>query len=595
MTPVGGRLWRFKYRLNGLEKKLALGRYPELSLSAARKTRDAAREMLGAGGDPAAAKRRERIAARMAAGATFGAVSEEYIDKVVREARAPATISKLRWARSWLPPAMGHRPIDQIEPHELLAVLKRQEASGHLETARRTRAFASRVFRYAVVTARAKADPAALLLGAVAAPKPKHLAAIVDPRRVGELLRAIDHYGGQPSTRFALALVPHIFLRPGELRKAEWAEINLDAAVWRVPAIRMKMRREHVVPLSQQAIAILEQAKVLSGHVRFVFPALGKRDRPMSENTITSAIRRMGFAPEEMTAHGFRAMASTLLNESGRWSPDAIERALAHKDTDQVRAAYHRGAHWNERVVMAQWWSDHLDALKNGAEVIPIHWRAWLFAADRQRLSTFVSVSILLACTMMFGSAPPRRVRCSGPLCLLKSPPTPYGRGLTAVLYKRGLSRRLSIDFEGQKSLDDDCQLKAWFWVRETLSRENWDTGDFEVQLNEELDSARAFGVEFLQSDIEAMAPAPPPQPVDADQPTQRGRRPGPLWAPWIVELVAYIHENGVPDGIGSQGQEELLKGVADALAARGAKAPGRSTVQAVVQAVLDRLRSTED
>jgi integrase len=304
-------------------------------------------------------------------GITFGDVAREYIDKVEREGRSPATVSKLRWVRELLLPALGNRPIDQIEPHEVLAVLKQQEAAGTLETAKRTRAFASRVFRYAVATTRAKTDPASLLLGAVAAPKPKHLAAIVDAKRAGELLRAMEAYGGQPATRFALALLPHVFVRPGELRQAEWSEIDLEAAIWRIPAARMKKRREHVVPLSGQSLAILEKARELSGDGRYLFPAIGKRDRPLSENTITIALRRMGFSAEEMTAHGFRAMASTLLNESGKWSADAIERALAHKDGDHVRAAYHRGAHWQERVAMAQWWSDHLDLLRVGASVFP--------------------------------------------------------------------------------------------------------------------------------------------------------------------------------------------------------------------------------
>jgi len=268
-------------------------------------------------------------------------------------------------------PSLGHRAVDSIEPHELLAVLKRQEGNGNFETAKRTRAFASRVFRYAVATARAKADPAALLLGAVAAPKPKHLAAIIEPKRAGELLRAIDSYGGQPVTRLALALSPHVFVRPGELRQAEWTEIDFDLAIWRIPTSRMKKRREHVVPLSRQSLEILTQIRSLTGGRHFVFPALGKPDKPMSENTATAALRRMGFAADEMTAHGFRAMASTLLNESGKWSPDAIERALAHNDNDQVRAAYHRGAHWAERVAKAHWWSDHLDSLREGASVLP--------------------------------------------------------------------------------------------------------------------------------------------------------------------------------------------------------------------------------
>ena len=230
--------------------------------------------------------------------------------------------------------------------------------------------FASRVFRYAVATARAKTDPALLLLGATAVPQPKHLAAIIDAKRAGELLRAIDGYTGQPLTSIALALAPHVFVRPGELRQAEWAEIDVDAAIWRIPAARMKQRREHVVPLSRQSLALFEQARVLSAGGRYVFPALGKPDKPMSENTATGALRRMKFAADEMTAHGFRAMASTLLNESGKWSPDAIERALAHKDGDQVRAAYHRGMHWNERVTMAQWWSDRLDTMREGADVV---------------------------------------------------------------------------------------------------------------------------------------------------------------------------------------------------------------------------------
>ena len=371
VTPAGGRLWRLKYRMHGIERKLALGRYPEVSLGQARKARDVAREAIGAGDDPAAAKRRERVAARASAAITFSGVSLEFVEKQEREGRSPATVAKLRWARNWLMPALGHRPINEIEPHEILAVLKRQEANGNLETASRTRVFASRVFRYAVATARAKADPASLLLGATAAPRPKHLAAIIDAKRIGELLRAIDAYGGAPVTRLALVLSPHVFVRPGELRQAEWSEFDLEASVWRIPASRMKKRREHVVPLSRQALAILDELRALTGGGTLLFPAMGKRDRPLSENTATAALRRMGFGADEMTAHGFRAMASTTLNESGKWHPDAIERALAHRDSDQVRAAYHRGAHWEERVRMAQWWSDKLDTMRAGASVVP--------------------------------------------------------------------------------------------------------------------------------------------------------------------------------------------------------------------------------
>ncbi len=217
-------------------------------------------------------------------------------------------------------------------------------------------AFASRVFRYAVATTRAKRNIAADLQGALTAPKVKHHAAIVDPKGVGALLRAIDGFEGQPVTLWALRLAPHVFVRPGELRQAEWSEIDLDAAIWRIPGRRMKMKREHVVPLSTQAVAILTEARGLTGSGRFVFPGQRTPKRPMSENTLNAALRRLGYGADEMTSHGFRSTASTLLNESGKWSVDAIERALAHGDTDGVRAAYHRGAHWQERVQMAQWW-----------------------------------------------------------------------------------------------------------------------------------------------------------------------------------------------------------------------------------------------
>lgn len=372
VTPAGGKLWRVKYRSHGIERKLSLGKYPAVSLAEARKARDAARELATTGKDPAAARRRARVAAKLSAATTFGGIADEFITRAESEGRSPATIAKMKWAKDWLKPVIGHRPIEEIEAHELLALLQRQEKEGKLETAKRTRAFASRVFRFAVATARAKDDPAVHLLGAVAAPSPTHLAAIVEPKRAGELLRAIESYEGAPVTRLALLLMPHVFVRPGELRKAEWTEIDFDAAIWRIPAQRMKKRREHVVPLSTQSVAILRDIHKLTGAGRMVFPAQGNPARPMSENTANAALRRMGFAANEMSAHGFRAMASTLLNESGKWHPDAIERALAHKDADKVRAAYHRGTHWDERVRMAQWWSDRLDAMRTGAVVVRI-------------------------------------------------------------------------------------------------------------------------------------------------------------------------------------------------------------------------------
>lgn len=372
VTPSGGKLWRVKYRSQGIERKLSLGKYPAVSLADARKLRDTAREDASQGKDPAATKRRARIVAKLSAATTFGGIADEFIEKAQVEGRADATIAKMKWARDWLKPVIGHRPIGEIETHELLALLLKQEKDGKLETAKRTRAFASRVFRFAIATARAKDDPAIHLLGAVAAPNPTHHAAIVEPLRAGELMRAIESYTGAPITRLALSLMPHVFVRPGEIRKAEWAEIDFEAKVWRIPARRMKKRREHVVPLSTQVLTLFKEVHELTGKEKMVFPAQGNPSRPMSENTANAALRRMGFAADEMSAHGFRAMASTLLNESGKWHPDAIERALAHKDSDKVRAAYHRGTHWEERVRMAQWWSDKLDALRSGPMVVRI-------------------------------------------------------------------------------------------------------------------------------------------------------------------------------------------------------------------------------
>lgn len=364
VQPTGGKLWRLKYRIAGKEKKLSLGRYPDVVLKEARERCVEARKLIASGIDPSEKRRAERLDATLRAETKFKAVAGEYIEKSEREGRADVTIGKARWLLSLLEPALGARPIDEITPVELLAALKRIEAKGHLETARRMRSFASRVFRYAVATARASADPAAALRGALVAPKVTHHSAILDAKGVGALLRAIDGYDGQPMTQLALKLAPHVFVRPGELRQAEWEEIDLETGVWKIAASKMKMRQPHLVPLSRQAIAILQAAQALTGRHRYVFASLYPGKRPMSENTINAALRRLGYSGDEMTAHGFRAMASTLLNESGKWNPDAIERALAHKASDGVRGAYHRGAHWAERVEMAQWWSDYLDTLR---------------------------------------------------------------------------------------------------------------------------------------------------------------------------------------------------------------------------------------
>ena len=371
VTASGSKLWRFKYRIDGKEKKLALGSYPEVGLKDARARRDAARQSIQSGSDPSIAKREARIANRIAAATTFAGIADEYILKLKAEGKAAVTVAKTRWLLTKLSPALGTRPISEISPHELLAVLKKVESVGHRETARRLRSFSSRVFRYAVATARASVDPAQPLQGALVSPVAKHHAAITDPIVFGKLLRSIETYSGQPVTKMALRFTPHVYQRPGEVRKAEWSEIDFEKALWTIPAERMKQRQPHRVPLSQQALAILSQAAELSGGGRYIFPKLGSPLKPMCENAINGALRRMGYGPGDMTAHGFRSTASSLLNESGKWSADAIERALSHADGNQVRAAYHRGAHWPERVEMAQWWSDHLDTLKTGAKVLP--------------------------------------------------------------------------------------------------------------------------------------------------------------------------------------------------------------------------------
>ncbi|GGD59345.1 DUF4102 domain-containing protein [Erythrobacter arachoides] len=364
LQPSGGKLWRFKYRFNNKEKKLGLGRYPDVSLKEARARRDEARTKLAMGIDPGEEKKQKALMAELSAANSFEAVGKEYLDKASREGRQAITINKSRWLLSLFAPAIGARPIADLSPAEILKALQVVEAKGHHETARRMRSLASRIFRYAVATSRATSDPTALLRGALIAPKVKHHSAIVDPAAVGHLLASIEKFDGYPLTQLALQLTPHVFVRPGELRKAEWSEFNLDTAIWTIPADKMKMRRPHAVPLSHQALDILNRTHALSSHQKYVFSSLHTGARPMSENTINAALRRIGYSGSEMTAHGFRAMASTLLNESGLWSPDAIEKALAHDNTSSVRGTYHRGQHWEERVKMSQWWSDHLDALK---------------------------------------------------------------------------------------------------------------------------------------------------------------------------------------------------------------------------------------
>jgi len=367
VRPGGSKLWRLKYRHAGKEKRLALGVYPEVGLAEARRKRDEARQQIREGVDPSAERQREKLTAQFSAANTFGEIAKEYIDKMVAEGRAVATTSKANWLLEQLSP-ISRRPIAELTPVDVLAALKRVEARGKHETARRCRSFASRVFRYAAATGRAQSDPTAILRGALVAPKVTHHSAIIEPEAFGELLRSIDAYSGNVITRLAMQISPHVMTRPGELRKAEWSEVNVEKAVWTIPPERMKMRRPHSIPLSRQVLDYFADLYSLTGPTGFMFPAFHTWRRPMSENTINQAFRRMGYEAGEVTAHGLRTTASTLLNESGKWSPDAIERSLAHADANAIRGTYNRGFYWEERVAMHQWWSDYLDQLRAAVE-----------------------------------------------------------------------------------------------------------------------------------------------------------------------------------------------------------------------------------
>jgi integrase len=371
IKPNGGKLWRVKYRIHGKEKALAIGVYPTVGLAEARRRRDEARILVSDGKDPSLEKQRAKLRGAIGAVTTFTAVAAEFCEKRKQDGQrrwAPATAARSEYLLSLLKVSIGNMPIAEIQPIDVLGAVRRIEKRGKLESARRTLQLAGAVFRYAVATARIPSDPTRDLRGALRTPTVTHYGAILEPERVGDLLRAIDGYDGQELTKLAMQLAPHVFVRPGELRHAEWSEFDLETTLWTIPAEKTKMRKAHRVPLSRQVIAILEMTHRLTGPKGYLFPSIRTRSRPMSDNTINAGLRRLGYSTDEMTAHGFRAMASTLLNESGLWHPDAIERALAHGDSDKVRAAYHRGTHWKERVEMAQWWSDYLDDLRKRAE-----------------------------------------------------------------------------------------------------------------------------------------------------------------------------------------------------------------------------------
>jgi integrase len=316
-----------------------------------------------AGTDPSVRRRLDKLAAETKARNTFGAVAAEYLDNLKANGSADSTLSKNRWMLEDLAAPLSARPIAEIIPAEILDLLKRIEKTGRRETARRLRGTMGSVFRYAVVTMRATTDPTALLHRALLAPKVQHRAAIIDERKLGGLMLAIDEYDGWHTLRAAMLLLALTMTRPGDVRRMRRSEIDFEKAVWRIPAERMKMRRPHDVPLSRQALAILREVWGLSDYGELVFPSIRSLRKPLSDNAMNSALRRMGFDKNEMTAHGFRSSASTILNERG-FDPDVIEAALAHQDENGVRRAYNRATYWPERVKLLQQWADLLDEFR---------------------------------------------------------------------------------------------------------------------------------------------------------------------------------------------------------------------------------------
>jgi integrase len=370
IQPSGGKLWRLAYRFAGKQKTLALGVYPIVSLEDARRCREEAKKLLARSIDPSAQRKADKQAGK---DSSFRAVAEELIAKLEREGRAQATLTKKRWLLDFAYPMLGDRPIAEITARDLLSLLRQIEGRGLYETARRLRSTCGMVFRYAIATGRAERDSSVDLRGALTAPQVKHRATIIDPKSIGALLRAMDGFDGQPTTRAALRLAAYLFVRPGELRHAERNEFDLDGAVWSIPAEKMKMRRPHRVPLARQPLTILRELQEITGNGRWLFPSVRTFTRPISENTLNAALRRLDYRSEEMCIHGFRSMASSRLNEMGRWNPDAIERQLAHQEANAVRRAYTHGADfWNERVQMMQAWADYLDELREGGKVVPL-------------------------------------------------------------------------------------------------------------------------------------------------------------------------------------------------------------------------------
>ncbi|CEG55681.1 tyrosine-type recombinase/integrase [Legionella fallonii] len=364
INPNGSKLWKFKYRFAGVEKKLSFGAFPDVSLSAARDARDEARRQLTNTIDPGILKNSIKRSKKMAEENSFEAVAREWHAKFTPQwSKNHGERILIRFEQNIFP-WLGKRPINEVTAPEILSALRRIENRGAVETAHRVSQICGQVFRYAIVIGKAERNPAADLRGALAPVKQKHHASIIDPVEIGKLLSATHDYRGSYTTKCALQLAPLFFVRPGELRRAEWVEFDLEKAEWRIPAEKMKMKEQHIVPLSTQSIEILKELHAYTGSGKYVFPSLRSSDRPMSENTVLAALRRLGYNSDEMTGHGFRSMASTLLNEHG-WNRDAIERQLAHAERNNIRAAYNYAEYLPERRKMMQWWADYLHSLMN--------------------------------------------------------------------------------------------------------------------------------------------------------------------------------------------------------------------------------------
>lgn len=366
-TPSGGKLWRLKYRFDGKEKLLSFGPYPSISLSVARQKREEARELIAQGIEPGAAKKTAALI-----GETFQDLALEWLTRQASACTAKHLETIKARLAAYVFPHIGNRPISKLTSVELLGVLRKIEARGTIETAHRVKQICGQVFRYGVGKGVCEHDLSAGLRGQLTKkPRAKHMAAITDRKEAAGLLRAIDDYSGTLVIKCALRLAPLFFVRPGELRHMEWAEIDLEGALWTIPAEKMKMRKIHTVPLSRQALTILEEIMPLTGRGKYVLPSVRTTTRPISDMAINAALRRMGYTKEEMTGHGFRSMASSLLHEAG-WDSNLIELQLAHRDTNTVRAIYNRSERLDERRKMMQTWADFLETISVGAKIIPL-------------------------------------------------------------------------------------------------------------------------------------------------------------------------------------------------------------------------------